>query len=174
MIETDRLILRPFRSSDAAPAFLIYGDPRVMRAVADGRPDRDLDATRLRVERAVIAAATAKRPLGLFAVERRSDRRLVGDCGLVAFDGGRRVELVVRIAAEAWGEGLGREAGRAILERGFAALGLDTVWARCRSDNAAALTMLRRLGFRPRSLGPDYDDEGETLALDRAAAGRAA
>lgn len=174
MIETDRLILRPFRSSDAVAAFAVFGDGRVMRAIGHGNPDADPEATRRRVERAVETAPSAKRPLGLFAVERRSDRRLIGDCGLVGFDEERRVELVVRLAADVWGDGYGGEAARAVLDRGFTAGGIELVWARCREDNRTALAMLRRLGFRPRSLGPAYDAQGETLALSRLASDRAA
>jgi len=47
-IETSRLILRPFESSDAEAAFAWFGDPIVMRFTPTG-PDTPLDQTKVRL-----------------------------------------------------------------------------------------------------------------------------
>jgi len=47
-IETERLILRPFETSDAAAAFGWFGDPVVMRFTPTG-PDKRIEDTEARL-----------------------------------------------------------------------------------------------------------------------------
>jgi [ribosomal protein S5]-alanine N-acetyltransferase len=47
-METSRLILCPFESSDAEAAFVWFGDPIVMRFAPTG-PDRSLEQTKARL-----------------------------------------------------------------------------------------------------------------------------
>ena len=47
-IETSRLILRPFESSDVEAAFAWFGDPIVMRFTPTG-PDTSIEQTKARL-----------------------------------------------------------------------------------------------------------------------------
>ena len=49
MIETGRLLLRPFEVADVEEAFGWFGDPVAMRFTASG-PDASLEQTRVRIE----------------------------------------------------------------------------------------------------------------------------
>jgi ribosomal-protein-alanine N-acetyltransferase len=47
-----------------------------------------------------------------------------------------------------WGHGYAPEAARALLDFGFAALGVHRVWADCDPANAAPIRVLEKLGMR--------------------------
>ncbi len=50
IFETDRLLVRPWTVEDAEAAFVIFGDPEVMRYVGDtGEPHPDIAFTRERL-----------------------------------------------------------------------------------------------------------------------------
>jgi RimJ/RimL family protein N-acetyltransferase len=66
MIETDRLILRPWREADRAPFLAMSADPEVMYWLG-GVPT--LDAANARFER--FAGGIAERGFSRFAIERR-------------------------------------------------------------------------------------------------------
>ena len=50
LIETRRLILRPFKSDDVEAAFAWFGDPIVMRFTPSG-PDTSIEQTKARLAR---------------------------------------------------------------------------------------------------------------------------
>src|SRR5258706_12631181 len=77
MIETERLILRPFRDEDREPFAALNADPRVgdwLGGVSD-RIQRDAMIDQ-------INAHIAQNGYGLWAAEREADGRLVGMIGL--------------------------------------------------------------------------------------------
>ncbi len=71
----------------------------------------------------------------------------VGNCGLEAIDLARRKAQLWIYLANHTGEGLGRQAVRALLQRGFAGLGLRRIELRVLADNAPAIALYRALGF---------------------------
>jgi len=50
ILETKRLLIRPFRSDDAAQLHTIFGDPEVMARIPNG-PSPSLEVTRQRLAR---------------------------------------------------------------------------------------------------------------------------
>ena len=73
-IETERLILRPWRKQDFAPYYAIVSDPEVMRHFSGPAMSKEDGWRRL-------AASVGSWPLlgfGGWAVARRSDERLIG------------------------------------------------------------------------------------------------
>ena len=107
MIETPRLILRPWRESDREPLARINADPRVMEFFPSvlSRDESDALFDRIRGE--------------LLAAEHRETGAFIGWIGLSAptFDAHFTpcIEIGWRLAAEYWGRGLATEGAGEVL-----------------------------------------------------------
>jgi ribosomal-protein-alanine N-acetyltransferase len=147
-IETERLLLRPFRHDDAEPLHAIWGNPAAARfGGAYRRPETVEDTRRYLVP---ILAGQAERGYASWAVVERAGGRLIGDCGLFpADDAGPDVELAYGLAPDVWGRGYATEAARASLRAGFEELGLERVVADVDPSNRASVRVLEKLGMRP-------------------------
>ena len=145
-VPTERLLLRRWRPDDR-PAFTeLNGDPEVMRhlpAVLDrAASDAYLD---------VLEQRWRDNGAGLWAVERRSDGRLLGFTGLNPMPpgtpGAGEWEVGWRFARHAWGQGYATEAGRAALEVALEHLGVPRVWSMTTVGNLRSIAVMRRLGL---------------------------
>lgn len=145
-LETDRLVLRPRRADEAAVYRQLWTerDPRVpahRRIDADGRPTVADIAAR-------IAAGTDEPGLGLLAVVRRDDERVIGYCGLTPHGNGsiEEPELAYELLRSHHGVGYATEAGRALVAWAAGA-GYRRLWAGVREWNTASRSVLAKLGF---------------------------
>jgi hypothetical protein len=118
VIETARLILRPWREADREPFAAINGDPRVNEWLGGPIDRAQSDAVMDRIQ-----AQIATDGFGFFAAELKAGGRLVGMIGLrrqTDAPPGPGLELGWRLAAEAQGQGLATEGAQAALDWGFA------------------------------------------------------
>lgn len=146
-IQTERLLLRPLRSSDAEPLFAQFADWEVIGWL--GTPpwpySRD-DAhsfTALQLSRP--PAAT-----GYLAI-------LLGDALIGGVDAGSRgptdtpsprsPTLGYWLAQRHWGRGYMTEAARAYVARVFARTAIDTIYSGAFVGNGASLRVQEKLGF---------------------------
>lgn len=162
-LRTARLVLRPWRASDAAALHPVLDAeharlaPWIPARVATPVPVDEL-AERLAGFAADFAAARAWR-YALFAA---SDQRVLGEASLFPRDAsGRvpwgaadRVEVGYWLRADATGQGLVTEAVRALLAVADALPGVAQVEVRCDERNAASHAVPRRLGFELASTQP--------------------
>jgi RimJ/RimL family protein N-acetyltransferase len=156
-IRTPRLLLRPWRSEDAAAmkdavdSSLDHLRASVAWARAEPTP---LSALAARLE--AFAAAFAKGEEWIYAVLDRSNSRVLGgvaaeraEPALVALVGPETVEAGYWLRADAVGQGYAAEATAALVEAVFAHLGAQRV-AICHDPaNVASGAVPRRLGFTP-------------------------
>jgi RimJ/RimL family protein N-acetyltransferase len=77
-------------------------DPEVMRYLGDGQPPNRKDAWR---QMALFIGHWALRGYGLWAIERKSDGRLIGRAGLWRPEGWPGLELGWALARASWGRG---------------------------------------------------------------------
>jgi RimJ/RimL family protein N-acetyltransferase len=147
-LQSPRLVLRDFVEADA-PAFHTYrADPRYAEFYEPEVIGRD-DSRRLVEWFVAWAAERPRRNYQLAIVERRS-ARLIGCCGLRTrgLPHGY-AEFGIELAPERWGQGLGTEAARVILELGFTRLALEEVRCVSVTQNARLAALARSLGFDP-------------------------
>ncbi|HET9222494.1 MAG TPA: GNAT family protein [Roseiflexaceae bacterium] len=145
VLETERLILREIRLSDAEEVFRIYSDPQVMRFWGSA-PMASLEEARGQI--AGRAAAFSARSGIRWAITRKGDDRLIGSCGhwrLIKQH--MRSEIGYDLAPELWGQGIMPEAVGAILRFGFERMGLHSVEAQIEPDNQGSRRVLDKLGF---------------------------
>ena len=153
MIETDRLILRPWREADIAPFLAMGQDAEVMRYLG---PPMTEQAARDAYDR--MTACQAEHGCCFWAVERKTDNRFIGFCGLkpgrAPIEG--EIEIGWRLCRGAWGQGLAREAAQASLDWGWCELAVPSIAAITVPANTRSWGLMERLGMT-RFLAEDFD-----------------
>ncbi|MCA6264417.1 GNAT family N-acetyltransferase [Phenylobacterium sp.] len=163
MIETARLVLRPWRDEDRAAFAAINADPRVHGWL--GGPISP-EATNAMVDR--INAAMAANGFSFWAAEHRVDGRLAGMIGLSRVAAGDLpvgpcVEIGWRLHPDFWGLGLASEGAKAALDWGFGPGSLAEIIAFTAQTNLASQAVMRRIGMTP---DPSRDFDHPRLAQD--------
>ncbi|MFJ3957124.1 GNAT family N-acetyltransferase [Arthrobacter sp. NPDC090010] len=145
-LETARLILRPWRVTDAFVSRRLWTerDPRVpahRRIDAEGHPTvEDLEDWVRRYEH-------SPHP-GLLVAELRNSGQVIGYCGLTPTDHGlpEEPELAFEFLRSVWRQGFATEAATAVLEYARAE-GHTRFWATVWDWNIASRRVLAKLGF---------------------------
>jgi RimJ/RimL family protein N-acetyltransferase len=160
VLETERLILRPFRAEDVDAQAAMMGDAEVMRFLGGHALSRE-DAWRKLLGGGAMWALFG---WGYWAVARRSDGVMVGQLGFADF----KRDMIPGIegfpemgwlfAADAGGQGYATEAGLAALAWIDVAHDKPEVVAIIDTDNARSIRVAEKLGFNEK--GPaTYRDE---------------
>ena len=154
-LETERLILRPWRDPDLAPFAAMNADPRVMEHFLSTIPPPESDAFVGRIR-----AHFDEHGYGLFAVEEKRSAHFIGFVGLahVAFDAHftPAVEIGWRLAHAAWGQGYASEGARACLRTAFQQLRLAEVVSFTVEANRRSRAVMERVGLYHDPAG-DFD-----------------
>lgn len=147
MIETERLILRPWRETDAAVLFKYASDPDI--GPVAGWPPHTSIANSLEIIRTVFAAPET------YAVILKDTDEPVGSCGIMFSDSLHSAEMQQGeaeigywIGKPYWGQGLIPEAVRALLSRCFVDLHLNTVWCGHYDGNTKSKRVIEKCGFK--------------------------
>jgi RimJ/RimL family protein N-acetyltransferase len=145
-LQTERLILRPFRAEDLEALHAIQSDESVTRYLY--WEPRTLDEVRDTIRRKV--GECVARPGGTLsiAVTLRDDDFLIGDCTLHATAEHRQGEIGFVFNPAFHGRGYATEAGRVLLQLAFDGLRLHRVMGRLEARNRASAAVLERLGMR--------------------------
>ncbi|WP_241562259.1 GNAT family N-acetyltransferase [Streptomyces hoynatensis] len=148
-LRTERLVLRGWRDEDLDPLAAMDADPEVMRYIADGSV-RSREQTAATLER--MRQGWEEAGYGLFALQLRETGEFAGWTGLAVPrflpEVLPAVEIGWRLPRALWGRGLATEAARAVLEFGFARVGLEGVVSICRVENRASARVMEKLGMR--------------------------
>ena len=156
MIQTQRLLLRPFEATDAQEVFRLNGDAAVMQFL----PKDEVYATPAEAETFLrgYLKKMEEIPYARWAVVRKSDEAWLGWCGLKLHDDGE-TDLGFRFHREYWGNGYATESGQAWLTWAWEEAGLNRVIAQTTDGNIGSQRALTKLGFI-RNPTEDYEAEG--------------
>ncbi len=159
ILETPRLLLRPFTLSDAPAVQRLAGDA----AVADTTlnlphpyPDGAAEAW--------IATHGPQHEAGeadTFAIVRRDDGALLGAISLLHTRRFNRAELGYWVGRPYWGQGICTAAGQAVLRYAFRDLGLRRVHAIHLARNPASGRVMQKLGMTREGLLRQHARKGE-------------
>jgi ribosomal-protein-alanine N-acetyltransferase len=147
-LETARLLLRPFRISDAADVVRLAG----AREIADTTVTIPHPYTG---DTAVAWISSlpehwAAGSMAAFAIASRANGALLGAAGLSHIDRDHeQAELGYWIGVPFWGLGYASEAAARILAFGFETLALNRIYAHYMLRNAASGAILRKIGLKP-------------------------
>jgi len=168
-LETARLLLRPWQSTDLDPFAAINADPEVMRYIHDGRTlDRAATAERL----ARYRRHWNEHGFGLYAVEVKETGELAGFTGLAvpAFlpEIMPAVEIGWRLGRAYWGRGLATEAARSVVAHARAGLGLRRLVSIHVVGNEASARVMVKLGMTldRETVQPDTGRPVRVYAMD--------
>ena len=141
-LETDRLILRPWRETDAVDLYNYASDPEV-GPPAGWPPHTSIENSR-EIIRGVLSAPDT------FAVCLKEDGKPIGSIGFHRNDlaeGGDEYELGYWIGKPFWGRGLIPEASREMLRYAFEDLGMNRIWCGYYDGNEKSRRVQEKLGF---------------------------
>ncbi len=163
---TPRLLLRPFRTEDAAALHDLRTRPDVLRYLywPPATPEGIEEVVRQRLTMTTLAREGDALVL---AAELRATGRMIGEVDLTWTSAAHRHgEIGVILHPEAQGHGYATEAATALLDLAFDRLGLHRVTAATNAGNEASARVLRRLGMRQEghlrqcvSFGGEWHDE---------------
>jgi RimJ/RimL family protein N-acetyltransferase len=163
MIETPRLILRPWRKSDLPLFAEQNADPVVMRFLRSLLTREQSDDYVARAERHL-----AEHGFCQWAVEAPGVAPFIGAVGLIHLRLDApftpAVEIAWRLHRHYWGQGYATEAAEAALRDGFDRVGLPEIVAMTALGNLASARVMERLGMT-RSIEFDHPalPEGHVL-----------
>ena len=147
-IVTDRLVLRPFRTSDADALYDLRSRPEVTRYLywPEATPEgvRDVIAQRL-----TMTKLAAEGDALVLAVEVAQTGQMIGevDLSLVSIEH-RHAEIGAILHPDHQGRGYAAEAVKALLDLAFITLKLHRVTAQTNAGNEASARAMTRLGMR--------------------------
>ncbi|MGA2474790.1 MAG: GNAT family N-acetyltransferase [Acidimicrobiales bacterium] len=155
MIETSRLILRPFTEVDRGPFAELNAHPLVVESLGSSPTRVESDAF---VDR--IGAEMVREGWGLWAVEVAGGAPFAGIVGLhrvnAALPCAPAVEVGWRLHPDHWGHGYATEAALASLRFGFDEAGLAEIVAFTATPNTRSQAVMARIGM-VRDPGADFD-----------------
>lgn len=147
VIETERLILRPWRATDIAPNTAMLSDPATARFItADHKAVTD-ELVGWRTA-AIMAGHWALHGFGMLAVEEKTSGYYVGRVGPWFPPTWPGFEVSWGIAREFRGNGYAVEAARSAIDWVFSTFELDHVIHCIEPENIASQGLARRLGAR--------------------------
>ncbi|WP_336079720.1 GNAT family N-acetyltransferase [Thalassospira sp. CH_XMU1448-2] len=146
-IETSRLFLRPFVSSDFEGYAAYHALPAVYRYLYCDPPAGD--ALKQQFSDLLRAQFMQDGDVFTLAVTRREDGAVLGEVLLkLASINARQGEVGYIFNPDFAGSGYATEAVRAIVDLGFAHFGFHRIFARLDAQNAGSSGVVERLGFR--------------------------
>ncbi len=174
-IETERLVLRPYREDDAAAVFRVFSDPEVFRYTPDTTYTRIETAQEFLREAIWLYKLEPPATFRHFlAVTRRTDGAYLGMTGVGGVEYDRtQNEVFFILGREHWGQGYATEAARAVVRYSFRDLRIPRVIGIVQPANVASARVLEKIGLRRagvvRGLPEQFRyHEGELLyALER-------
>ena len=165
-LETERLILRPFKDADFGIAVPFYNDPDFLQAMEGEPPDEPITKDYLK------AAGRAMAKDGFFfAIVEKASQRTIGEACLQwmnlkrgKIEGEKIMRLPIGIWDKTlWGKGYGKEVVRCLVAHAFEKLEIDRFCPMdVRVDNVRSKMLWQSLGF---TVSREVDD-GETVDFE--------
>ena len=159
VLETERLVLRPYAVGDLEPMAMMFGDPDVTAFTFLGRRDRAQTAAVLSDYMSFLATSG----YGMLAILDRGTGAYLGEVGLFVAPMGP-LALRYALAKSGWGRGYAVEASAGVLDDAFSRLRLESLLAGVKFENKPSLRVMEKLGF---TYTETLTEAGHTFGLFR-------
>jgi RimJ/RimL family protein N-acetyltransferase len=145
VLETARLRLRRVEERDVDAVTLMFGDPRYMRFMGDGKL-----ADRAAAWRAIAGTLGhwTLRGFGFFAIEEKASGAFIGWSGLLNPEGWPGIEIAWGIAPDRWRQGFATEAATAVRHYAADTLHLTRLISLIHPENVASIRVAEKIGER--------------------------
>lgn len=145
VLETERLLMREFRSSDLDEYAEMHGDRDVVKYL-DGKTLNREDSWR---HMAMVLGHWSLRGFGMWAVVERDSGELVGRVGCWMPEGWPDLEVGWTLRRKFWGHGYATEAAFQATNYAFSVLKRERIISIIRPENTASAAVAHRLGEKP-------------------------
>jgi [ribosomal protein S5]-alanine N-acetyltransferase len=145
MFETQRLILKPITNNDINKLHEILSDAYVRRYLCDNEIWSLEKVAEMLAENARLFA---EEKVGMWFIETKSDREIIGFVCLWYFFGEPQPQLGYALLPTATKKGYATEAATKILEYSFNELGFNYLIASCDRPNLESQKVAERLGMK--------------------------
>lgn len=162
LLESDRLLIRPFRLGDEQEVFEFSSNEEVTRYTGDVLRTSLSEAKKIITD--VWYPDYKNYGYGRFAVIYKPDNKLIGFNGFKYHPDENFTDFGYRFLSKYWGMGIATESSKMLLEFGFNNLPIDEVLAFVMQENPASSNVLKKIGFLFKKIA-GYPGEGEDKKL---------
>ena len=146
VLETERLLLRPFTNDDAPFILTLLNEPSFLQYIGDKKVRTVEDAKQYLANGPI--ASYERNGFGLLCVELKDSQTSIGMCGLLKRDELPDPDIGFAFLPDFWNKGFAYEAAAAVMKDAREQLNLDRILAIVNPDNYASMKLLERLGLR--------------------------
>jgi ribosomal-protein-alanine N-acetyltransferase len=145
ILETQRLLLKPILESELSTLHAIFIDSYVRKYLCDGKilPLQQVEEMLTESQKNF-----KEKRFGLWFVETKSEKEIIGFVGLWDFFDEKQPQLVYALLPKATKKGYASEAATKILEYCFNELGYQYLLASCDQPNIESQKVAERIGMR--------------------------
>ena len=165
IIETERLILRPYTLDDAQAAYEMSLDPEVMKFLG-GVHTGTVEDIRDSIKENTLGDYT-KYGFGRFAVIHKETNEYMGFTGLKYVIELDEVDIGYRLNHKFWRQGYGYESALPCVDFAFNELGLDRIISLAKDENIASTALMKKLGLTYEKEVHIYDEDAVYYALNK-------
>ncbi|HNT30147.1 MAG TPA: GNAT family N-acetyltransferase [bacterium] len=145
-LETEHLLLRSMKLSDAEDMFDYAADEQVTRYLT-WTPHQSVDDSRKFLE--YVLSRYDKGEPENWGMELKESSTFIGTCGFMEIiREHNRAEIGYAMSRSYWGKGLMTEAVKAAINFGFETLGLNRIQARCDVPNIGSARVMEKAGMQ--------------------------
>ena len=171
LLQTERLLVRPWQPADRTAFKGLTEDPEVMRFVHGGLPYSEAEIDEFFARQ---ARQLAQHDLCMGALIEKATDRLIGVCGIQPLGTTGDLEIGWWLARDMWHRGYATEGGRAAMRHVLDTLGRSRVVAIIDPGNDASVRVVQRLGmqYEARVTGAQLGHRKPEIVVDLFACGR--
>lgn len=158
ILESDRLLIRPFQLGDEQEVYEFSSDEEVTRYTGDVLRTTLEDAKKIITD--VWLPDYKKYGYGRFAVIYKPDNKIIGFNGFKFHPEGEFTDFGYRFLSKYWGKGIATESSKMLLEHGYNNLTINEVLGFVMEENPASSAVLKKIGFQYLKFA-GYPGEGE-------------
>lgn len=157
-LESERLLIRPFKLGDEEDVFAFSSDEEVNRYTGDIMRTSLNDAKKIITD--VWLPDYKNYGYGRFAVIYKPENKIIGFNGFKYHPDLDFTDFGYRFLSQYWGKGIATESSKMLLEYGFNNLPIDEVLGFVMEENKASSVVLKKIGFQYLKYA-GYPGEGE-------------
>jgi len=144
ILETDRIILRPWKHSDVDAYHKIIDNPLVYKYLTIDH--LTLEEAEIKIQKRI--KEQNDHGFCLWAMILKENNKLIGHCGLLYICDTKDIEIGYTLSPDQWGKRLATEAAKATLDYGFNTLKIETILGLVFPENTRSKHVLENIGMR--------------------------
>lgn len=143
-LESDRLEMLPYRTTDAKPLHSLWSEPQIRKYLLDDKiVSKEWVVETIESNRQCFE----KNGFGQWGIYFKNKSELIGFCGFGFFSNASEPELIYGLAPIYWGQGLATEAVRTTIRYGFENLKFAKIIGSADRANLASIRLMERVGM---------------------------